>query len=147
MVKLSLGYPSYEDEVAVIRAGDKAKAEIRPVTGSAQVRALIDDCKRVYVSPLVSGYIVQIVSATRTHADIRLGASPRGSIALHALSKAFALAQGRNYVKPDDVKVLAPYVLAHRLILTQRAKTAGTDPFRLVETIVSQVVVPVEPKQ
>jgi MoxR-like ATPase len=90
----------------------------------------------------VGSYIVRIVEATRTHAEIRLGASPRGSIALHAVSRAYALAQGRNYVTPDDVKFLAPYVLSHRIILSQRAKTEKRSPAQLIETIVGQVVVP-----
>lgn len=145
MVKLSLGYPEFQDELAVVLTGDQAKQRMESVTDRESICHLIQDCRRVYVSRLVGSYIVRLVEATRTNADTRLGASPRGSIALHALSKAYALAQGRNYVIPDDVKFLAPYVLAHRLILTQKAKAEKKDPFQLVETIVGQVVVPVTP--
>jgi MoxR-like ATPase len=142
MMKLSLGYPKFEDELSVVLHGAQAKRQIEPVVSGEEVTELVRDCEKVYVSGLVGAYIVRIVEATRTHADIRLGASPRGSIALHGVSRAYALAQGRNYVTPDDVKFLAPYVLAHRIILTQRAKTEKRDPAQLIETIVGQVVVP-----
>jgi MoxR-like ATPase len=142
MMKLSLGYPKFEDELSVVLHGAEAKRQIEPVVSGEDVTALVRDCEKVYVSGLVGSYIVRIVEATRSHAEIRLGASPRGSIALHAVSRAYALAQGRNYVTPDDVKFLAPYVLAHRIILTQRAKTEKRSPAQLIETIVGQVVVP-----
>ena len=142
MVKLSLGYPDFKDELSVVMGGKKAKTEIQSITGPALIQTLIRDCNRVTVSKLVSSYIVRIVAATRTNAYLKLGASPRGSIALYQLSRAYAMLQGRNYVIPDDVKFLAPYVLAHRLILTQQAKNEKLDATQLVNTIVGQVVVP-----
>ena len=143
MAKLSLGYPEFEDELAVIMGGRGAKRALQPVTNGEEINALIADAGNVTVSKIVASYIVRIVTATRTFADIRLGSSPRGSIALHQISKAYALSQGRSYVTPDDVKYLAPYVLAHRLILTHGAKTEKKNPTDIVNTIVSQVVVPV----
>lgn len=142
MIKISLGYPSFEDEMAVILSGRKAKAEIAHAVDARQVVELIEQARRVCVDKTVAAYIVRIVEATRTHADIKLGASPRGSIALYCLSRAHALSQGRNYVLPDDVKLLAPHVLAHRLILTHGAKTEKKDPAQIIRTIVGQVVVP-----
>ena len=142
MIKISLGYPSFEDEMAVILSGRKAKAEIAPTINAQQVVALIEQARRVCVDRTVAAYIVRMVEATRTHADIKLGASPRGSIALYCLSRAYALSRGRNYVLPDDVKFLAPYVLAHRIILTHGAKTEKKDPAQIIRTIVGQVVVP-----
>ena len=142
MVKLSLGYPNFEDEVNVVMLGRQAKAAIDSVVNADVINQLIADCHRVSVSRVVSSYIVHIVEATRSNADIRLGASPRGSINLHALSRAYALLQGRNYVIPDDVKVLAPYVLSHRIILSQQAKNEKKDPAQLIRGIVGQVVVP-----
>lgn len=142
MIKLSLGYPDFNDELAVVLGGKQAKAEIKRVIEGEQVNDLIKRCGRVVVSKTVASYIVRIVEATRTHADIKLGSSPRGSIALYDLSRAYALSQGRNYVLPDDVKKLAPHVLSHRLILTQNARTEQLDPAQLVRNIVSQVVVP-----
>ena len=134
MIKISLGYPSFEDEMAVILSGRKAKAEI--------AKTIRERARRVCVDKTVAAYIVRMVEATRTHADIKLGASPRGSIALYCLSRAYALSRGRNYVLPDDVKLLAPYVLAHRIILTHSAKTEKKDPAQIIRTIVDQVVVP-----
>lgn len=143
MVKLSLGYPEFEDELAVVLGGRKAKTEIARVIDGGGVNQLIEQCRKVCVDKKVAAYMVRMVEATRTHADIKLGVSPRGSIALYALSRAYALSRGRNFVLPDDVKTLAPYVLAHRLILTQSAKTEKKDPADLIRTIAAQVVVPV----
>lgn len=143
MVKLSLGYPEFEDELAVVLSGRKAKAEIGRVIDGAGINRLIEQCRKVCVDKMVAAYMVRMVEATRTHAEIKLGVSPRGSIALYALSKAYALSRGRNYVLPDDVKTLAPYVLAHRIILTQSAKTGKKDPADIIRTIAAQVVVPV----
>jgi MoxR-like ATPase len=142
MVKLSLGYPEFEDELNVVLHGHAAKKQITPTVDAKQVVALIQQVRRVCVDRTVASYIVRMVEATRTHPDIKLGASPRGSIALYALSRAYALSKGRNYVLPDDVKLLAPHVLSHRLILTHSAKTEKKDPAQIVRTIVGQVVVP-----
>ncbi len=145
MIKLSLGYPEFESELAVVMAGTQAKKNIHSTVTAEQVRALIAMASQVQVSKLVSSYIVHIVEQTRSHPDVKLGASPRGSIALYALSRAYALSQGRNYVIPDDVKYLAPYVLAHRLILTHRAKTEQKKATDIITQVVNEVVVPVEP--
>ncbi|MGN1001444.1 MAG: AAA family ATPase [Oscillospiraceae bacterium] len=142
MIKISLGYPNFEDEMAVILSGRQAKAEITHTVSARQVVDLIEKARRVCVDKTVAAYIVRIVEATRTNADIKLGASPRGSIALYCLARAYALSRGRNYVLPDDVKLLAPYVLAHRLILTHGAKTEKKDPAQIIRTIVGQAVVP-----
>ena len=144
MIRLSLGYPSPSDEVDVLLTGKKAKAEIGPVIDGEEVQHLIELCARVRVDRVVASYIVNIVNATRTHPDLKLGASPRGSLALYALSRAYAAYQGRNYVVPDDVKFIAPYVLGHRIILTHGAKTDKRDPREIVANVVSQIVVPVE---
>ena len=144
MIKFSIGYPSFKDEVRVIMTGEKAKAEIRPVISKDEIVHLIDDCRRVIVSETVSSYIVSLITATRNHEDIRLGSSPRGSISLYALSRAGALYQGRNYVMPDDVRVLAPYVLGHRIMLTHKAQTEKKTGTGIIEEIVKNVVVPTD---
>ncbi|MBO4676736.1 MAG: MoxR family ATPase [Oscillospiraceae bacterium] len=143
MVKFSLGYPDFSDEVEVLLSGRQAKREIRSVVTAGQVNELIERCSSVFISRAVAGYIVRIAEATRTHGDTRLGASPRGSIALAAMSRAYALSRGRGYVLPDDAKTMAPYVLAHRLILSQKARSEKMDPQDLVKSIVGQVPVPV----
>lgn len=144
MIKLSLGYPDTNDEIEVITGGKKAKQEIGPVTDGAGVVAMTEKCARVTVSHQIASYIVHIVKATRTDPDIRLGSSPRGSISLYSLSRAYAAYQGRSYVVPDDIKYLAPYVLGHRVTLTHAARTEQKDPKDIINKIVSHIVVPVE---
>jgi len=141
MIRLSLGYPEFEDELNVVMHGKQAKADISKVIGAHEVVDLIGRCGQVRVDGSVASYIVRIVEATRENADIKLGASPRGSIALYDLSRAYALSRGRNFVLPDDVKKLAPYVLSHRLILNHGAKTERRDPADIIKTIVNQIVV------
>lgn len=143
MIKLSLGYPAFDDELEVVMNGRKAKKDIKSMTDGDAINSLIADAERVTVDKTVGSYIVHIVEATRTNADVKLGSSPRGSIALYSLARAYALSEGRTYVTPDDVKLLAPYVLAHRLILTHEAKTEKKDPRDIINTLVNQVVVPV----
>lgn len=147
MIKLSIGYPSFRDEVRVIMTGEKAKAEIHPCLSQEVIVRLIEDRHRVIVSEEMSNYIVSLITATRNHEDIRLGSSPRGSIALYELSRSYALFQGRNYVIPDDIRLLAPYVLGHRIMLTHKAKTEKKTGVSVIEEIVKSIVVPTEPGQ
>ena len=147
MVKLSIGYPTFEDEVDIVTKGERAKQTISSVIAKEDINALSAQAKRVTVSRLVSCYIVSLVTATRNHPDLKLGSSPRGSIALYNLSRAYALLQGRNYVLPDDVKYLAPFILGHRIILTHAAKTEKKDPLEIIRGIVKDVVVPVEQEE
>lgn len=144
MMKLSLGYPQLDEEVNIVLNGKKARRQLSPVVSGEEVVELIAKCERVNVERQVVSYIVHIVEATRSHSDILLGSSPRGSIALTMLCKAYALYQGRNYVIFDDVKYLAPYVLAHRLILSHNARTEKKNPKDIINNIVSTVVVPVQ---
>ena len=143
MIKLSLGYPSFDNEVDIIMKGRQAKREIQPVTTGEEIVELIGQTARVLVNRQVASYIVHIVTATRNHPDIRLGSSPRGSIALYALSRAYALFQGRSYVIPDDVKYVAPYVLGHRITLTHAAKTEKRSAASIIAGILGDIVVPV----
>ena len=142
MIKLSLGYPSFDNEVDIIMKGRQAKREIQPVTTGEEIVELIGQTARVLVNRQVASYIVRIVTATRNHPDIRLGSSPRGSIALYALSRAYALFQGRSYVIPDDVKYVAPYVLGHRITLTHAAKTEKRSAASIITGILGDIVVP-----
>lgn len=142
MIKLSLGYPSFDNEVDIIMKGKQAKKEIQPVTSGSEIVELIEQAGRVLVNRQVASYIVHIVTATRNHPDIRLGSSPRGSIALYALSRAYALFQGRSYVIPDDVKYVAPYVLGHRITLTHAAKTEKRSAASIIAGILGDIVVP-----
>ena len=93
----------------------------------------------------VRHYLVQVSRATRTDPDVRLGASPRATLALHRASQAWAAMQGRDFVVPDDVKYLAVPVLAHRLIASLEARLRGRDAASIVESILDSLAVPVEP--
>lgn len=142
MIKLSLGYPQFENEVDIILNGRTSKKKITYAVKGEAVVDLIEKCERILVTKQVAAYIVRIITATRTHADIKLGSSPRGSIALIALARALAMYRGRNYVEPDDVKFLAPYVLSHRIILTHGAKTEKRKPEDIIRNILNDVIVP-----
>ncbi len=142
MVKLSIGYPSFEEEVKIVSMGKKAKKAIKAVISGPDVVKLKEAAERVYVSPMVTSYIVQLVTATRNHPDIQLGSSPRGCIALNSLCRAYAMYKGRNYVMPDDVKYLAPHVICHRIALTHEAKINGKTPQQIMDSILNSVIVP-----
>ncbi len=142
LIKLSMGYPLMEEEVKVVLEVAAAKARIQPVTTAADVVALQGKAEEVHVSPAVARYAVQVCAATRTMRECSCGASPRGSIALVSLARAHALMRGRTYVMPDDIKYLAPYVLAHRIILTHEAKVAGRDAASVIASILDSVAVP-----
>ncbi|MEM9214742.1 MAG: MoxR family ATPase [Cyanobacteria bacterium P01_F01_bin.150] len=126
-LSLSLGYPSESEELQMLQRlqDGKASQKIEPCISLAEVKQLRDACAQVRVKDNVQRYILALVRATRDHNDIRLGVSPRGTVALHRTSQALAFLKGRDFVIPDDVKELAIAVLAHRLIPSSghRAKT------------------------
>ena len=142
LIKLSIGYPVFADELQVIAQSNQGMKELQPVVDGEDVMALQELARQIYVSPSMIRYIAEIVTATRTHPDIMLGSSPRGGIALHSLCRSYALYQGRNYVTPDDVKYLAPYVLSHRLILTHDAKSGQRTGRQIIGEILEGIIVP-----
>ena len=146
MIQLSIGYPAAEDEVNIVMHGEKAKETIGAVIPKEEICTLSKASERVVCSKAVTAFIVQIVEATRNHPEIKLGSSPRGSIALYKLSRAYALYQGRNYVLPDDVQYLAPYVLGHRIMLNHGATVAKKVPGEIIKSIVKEIPVPVKPE-
>jgi MoxR-like ATPase len=106
------------------------------------IKNMIDFASRIHVAPQLYDYLVQIVASTRGHSDIRLGASPRASLALLRAVRVRAAAAGRSYVVPEDVKALAPHVVAHRLMLTPEAELRGRTPAELVAEALGRVPVP-----
>jgi MoxR-like ATPase len=148
LLRLSLGYPSENDEEFMVGRGSSAVAEetLEAVAGPEEVQHAIDECATVRVHADVRRYLVQIARATRTDADVRLGASPRASLALYRASQAWAAMQGRDFVIPDDVKYLAAPVLAHRLIAALEARLRGRDAANIVTSILDKIPVPVEPR-
>ena len=144
MMRLSLGYPSAADELVVL----SAQQQSHPLDALDQVVSLEDllqlqqEVRGVYVDRLVSEYIVAVVTATREHQEVYLGASPRGSLALYRTAQARAMLYGRDYVIPDDVKELGEPTLAHRLIVSPAARIRNVDPRQIIEEIVEAVPVP-----
>lgn len=143
LIRVSLGYPSREDEVKVISANLRGKAEsVKPVATAEDVLKIRGAVSEVYVDTAVERYIVSIAEATRSDSDILLGVSPRGSIALARMCQAYAFYSGREYVVPDDVKLLAPFVLAHRLVLSHEAQINQKNPGDLIQEFLKSVPVP-----
>jgi MoxR-like ATPase len=143
-LRISLGYPDPEEEIAVMDRhllGD-AITELESVASPAEVVALQDSVREVYIDELVKKYIVALSNATRDHLDIALGVSPRASLALMRGSQARALMEGRDYVVPDDVKSIAVPVMSHRLILTPAARMREATGDTLITEILDSISVP-----
>ncbi|WP_025852976.1 AAA family ATPase [Paenibacillus ehimensis] len=145
MVKLRLGYPDPLDEVEMLNRMEEPfpLAQIRTVVLQEEFVSLQKEARSVHVDDTIKQYIVQLTTATRTHPDVSLGASPRASVALMRASQAQAFLKGRSYVIPDDVKELAVPVLAHRLTLAPSALLSGRQAEALVASVVAGAPVPV----
>jgi MoxR-like ATPase len=143
MLRLRLGYPKAMEELVILDEQKRIHPleEIGQVLGVDELRQMQSAVKEVYVDQAVAEYIVRLVTATREHPDVYLGASPRGSINLYHAAQAYAALDGRDYVIPDDVKQLGVAVLAHRLIVKSQASLREIDPDAIVREIVSQVPV------
>jgi MoxR-like ATPase len=146
MMRLAIGYPNADAELAMLRThgGADAVGGLESVTDAATVAALIAAVRTVRVSESVERYLLGIIRGTRAHPEVELGASPRASLALLRAARARAALSGRDHVLPDDVKVLAPHVLPHRLILTPDAQLAGHAPQTVVDDVLSGVPAPAE---
>ncbi|WP_284638637.1 AAA family ATPase [Paenibacillus silviterrae] len=145
MMKFSLGYPDEATETRMIVSQSIVHPldELEAVAEVDQILALQKQVKQVHLEEAVAGYLVSIVRATREHPSIYLGASPRATMALVQASKAYALLQERDYVIPDDIKFLAPYVLGHRIILQAEARMEGATVGTVLQSVFQQVRVPV----
>jgi MoxR-like ATPase len=146
LLKVALGYPSEEDERAIMRRFKEASplTDLEAVTSGEEITVAQRLVKRVHVSPAVEGYILGIVRATREHDAIELGVSPRATLALYHTSQALAAIRGRGYVIPDDVKEMTAPTLAHRIMLSTRTRLRGRDNAAILGEILSGVPVPVE---
>lgn len=145
MIKLSLGYPDESTEKLMIGAhvGGQPIDRLHAVADIESVVLMQQTARDVHLDDSVAEYLIRITRNTREHPAIMLGASPRATIALVNAAKAYAFLQGRNFVIPDDVKRLTPYVLAHRLILHPESRMDGDTAETVLQSILSQVKVPV----
>ena len=147
LMKVTMQYPTLDEEVRILELHHANRRlttleGIRPILTKAELLSLIDCVGRVYVEPALLRYIALIVSRTRTARTVYLGASPRASVALLQSAKAFALLQGRDFITPEDVKLIAMPVLQHRLTLTAEAEMEGHTPRKVIGRLIEQVEVP-----
>lgn len=144
IIRVSLGYPAFEDEKNIVLSEHKKqKEQLEPVCGADEILFVKEAAAKVYAEDSVIRYILSIVTATRKHPDIMLGASPRGSISLYKMCQSLALYKGRDYITPEDVKYLAPYVLSHRLILNHEARMSSKKADDIIGEILDKTAVPV----
>jgi MoxR-like ATPase len=145
MLELAIGYPTREAEVDILNTHGRNSRmiEISPVADAPTVAKMIDSAKLVHVADSLKNYIVDLVRATRDHADLALGASPRAALSMLRASRAAAASGGRDYVVPDDIKDLITPVLAHRLIPSPEAQMIGRTAADVLSDIVEFVPIPI----
>ena len=144
-VRLSVGYPTLEDELRILSAQSQTHPidTLQPVTDETEIMTAREAVKAIHLSPEVARYAARIVAATRDHADLRLGASPRGTLALARGSQAYAYLHSRPYVTPDIVKAIAGPVLEHRLIVRPQAAAMGQSARSILKEILDKEPPPV----
>lgn len=144
MVRVSLGYPSPRDEVAMVlnRQGGNPLDGVQPLLSREQLLALQELVAQTHMNETVVTYLVRLITATREHPDILRGASPRATLAVTAMAKAVAQLRGRDYVIPEDVGEVFVQTIAHRLILTPKAEGQGKNSHQVLEGILGSVSAP-----
>lgn len=144
MLKLSMGYPDFNDEVAILKAKYNAAPleSVKPVVNARLINELQEYIASIYVNDKVYEYIVGLSAATRNHPLIKLGISPRGTLALMQISKGIAVAMGRDYVIPDDVSYICRDVFEHRIILSSKARLSEMTTADIIEEIIKNTPVP-----
>lgn len=144
MMKIRIGYPGLNDEMEILDI-QKLRHPIETlqvVAKEDEIKHMQEAIKEIFVSPSVKKYIVELTRATRVHDDVYLGVSPRGSLALYRASQARAATQGRDFVLPDDVKLLAKLVMSHRMIIQPAARLRNLSPEQILTEVISSVSVP-----
>jgi MoxR-like ATPase len=144
LMRISLGYPDFMEEMSIIERQEVVHPieSLQPVATPGEIVRLQEAAKSVYVDRLIRQYIVTLTEATRNHRDVTLGASPRASLGMFRAARALALVRDRDYVIPDDVKLLAPNIIAHRLVLSPAARMRGVKDVDVVTSLLSNTPVP-----
>ena len=144
LLRVRIGYPDRSAELEILEhdSGRADLEDLEPVIDGGLLVDVADRVGTIHVSESARRYIVDLVDATRRHPDLALGVSPRGALGLQRCAQAFAAAEGRDYVIPDDPKWLAPAVLGHRVMLSAEAQLRGRDPDDVVRSVVASVPVP-----
>jgi MoxR-like ATPase len=144
-MRIAIGYPALSEEAAMLaeQTADPPLDDLEPVADAAEALALADEAKAIFVEESLNRYVVALLRATRGDSRLYLGASPRAGIALLRVAKARALAEGRGFMEPDDVKAVAVPVLSHRLILAPEARASGLTGEQIVRETLEKTPVPV----
>ena len=146
MVRIVIGYPTTEEEGLIYKRfeDDPVPPAVDAVTNSSDLEALQAVPPTVRVDDSVRSYIVDVITSTRDNAGLSLGASPRAGLALYKASQAWAALEGRDFITPDDVKLLGRSVLPHRLILSSAARLRGNSADQIVNDVLDTIEVPIE---
>lgn len=146
LLKLRMGYPTHTEEIEVLKRAEKS-APIEVLSSVISLEDLIrlqNEVKDILVDDTIKNYIVDLANRTRKDSYVYLGVSPRGSLALMKASQAYAMLKGRDFVTPDDIQYLAPFVFSHRMILRSEARYDGITPEEIVERILAKTNVPIK---
>jgi MoxR-like ATPase len=145
-LRTAIGYPELEDERVMLRRfrTEQPLTKIEPVTTPDEILGLIAQVRKVYIGQAVESYLLDLVRRTRDHEQLALGASPRASLALARAAQATAAMAGRDFCLPDDVRLRAPAVLAHRIAPTAQTQMRGMGTAQIVSEIIADTPVPVE---
>ncbi|MET3940648.1 MoxR-like ATPase [Paenibacillus sp. PvP094] len=145
MLKISLGYPDKDIERTLLKQHQSGQPvdRLESVTHMDQISSIQQEIKEVFIGDPVMDYLLDVVRNTRSHPSVLLGASPRAAISFMMAVKAFAFLQERDYVLPDDVKTMAPYVLSHRIVLRPEARLDSMSSEAVLNSVLQQVRVPV----
>ena len=141
MIKTSIGYPDAASTLRILQGVTQPRAAVKAIANTDTIVTMTEMARTVYVNPLVFDYIMRIVDATRRGSEVKLGVSVRGALALSKFVMTWAVAHGRTFVTPDDVRALAVPALAHRLILEPEAEFDGVT----AEAVIGQILLDVEP--
>ncbi|MBV9172605.1 MAG: MoxR family ATPase [Chloroflexi bacterium] len=146
LMRLSLGYPAESDEKTIVhrfRASNPLD-DLQPAISQSDLLEMQAASREIHVADVVEDYLIQLVRASRLHASVELGASPRATLALYRSAQALAAIRERSFVVPDDVKYLAPMVLTHRLITSAQSRLRGRAASDVINDVLASVPVPVE---
>jgi MoxR-like ATPase len=144
-MRIAIGYPPLSEEARMLReqTSEPPLEQLEAVSDAAEILAVAEEAKAVYVEESLNRYVVALLGHTRSDSRLYLGASPRAGVALLRVAKARALSEGREYLVPEDVKAVAEPVLAHRLLLAPESRTAGSDAGAVVRDALEHTPVPV----
>jgi MoxR-like ATPase len=146
-MKIDMGYPDFSEECQILERFNSINPfnNLEPAVTLEEIKFVQQNYSSVYVSKDINEYIVNIIASTRANNKIKLGSSPRGSMALRKASQAYAAISGRNYVIPDDIKYLARFILGHRIILNSQSSLYSANPGDIIDEIIGSIQVPMEP--